>query len=293
MRSIGNFAAAGLIHFFVGWTFLTLEQQRLGAARTGGMVGTAPLFGTALAALVLGELIRPLGLVGVVLVVAGVALLSLGRSPLIPGEGLSPWGVTFGLGAAVCWGTSPIFIRWGLEGLPYPLVGVTVGLMATALAYGTVLGILRPGRMIPAANRRILVLAGSVVAVAIAALWMALSLAPVAVVLALAQLRAEQVEAAFSTLREFENVSKREWQYSWPSLALMRHKAGKTDEAREWLRKAEDWYADQWSKSLSGDGAAVPRPFRVEDLAHEGKLLRRRGLREAGRQQEHERDRPG
>lgn len=188
MRSIGSFAAAGLIHFFVGWTFLTLGQQRLGAARTGGMVGTAPLFGTALAALVLGELIRPLGLVGVMLVVAGVALLSLRRTPLIPGEDLSPWGVAFGLGAAVCWGTSPVFIRWGLEGLPYPLVGVTVGLTATAMAYGTVLGVIRPGRTIPAANRRLLLLAGSVVAVAIASLWTALSLAPVAVVLALAQL---------------------------------------------------------------------------------------------------------
>ncbi len=78
-------------------------------------------------------------------------------------------------------------------------------------------------------------------------------------VLALAQLRADQVDGAFATLQEFETVSKREWQFSWPSLALMRHKAGKADEAREWLRKTEDWYAGEWSKHLAADGPGLTR----------------------------------
>ncbi len=78
-------------------------------------------------------------------------------------------------------------------------------------------------------------------------------------VLALAQLRADQVDAAFATLQEFEKISKREWQFSWPSLALMRHKAGKIDEAREWLRKTEDWYAEQWSNDLAGGGSGITK----------------------------------
>lgn len=73
-----NYGLAGLIHFFVGWTLLNVSQQRVGAARTGALVGATPLFATAIAALTLGEFLRPLTLLGVVLVVAGVYLISNG-----------------------------------------------------------------------------------------------------------------------------------------------------------------------------------------------------------------------
>lgn len=77
--------------------------------------------------------------------------------------------------------------------------------------------------------------------------------------LALAQFRADQVKAAFATLQAFETISKREWAFSWPSLALARHKAGKFDEAREWLRKSEDWHAGAWAKHLAGDSTGLPK----------------------------------
>jgi tetratricopeptide (TPR) repeat protein len=77
--------------------------------------------------------------------------------------------------------------------------------------------------------------------------------------LALAQLRADQADAAFATFREFETISKGEWQFSWPVLALARHKAGKIDEAREWLRKTEDWYSSTWAKHLVADSSQLPR----------------------------------
>lgn len=73
-----NYGLAGLIHFFVGWTLLNVSQQRVGAARTGALVGATPLFATAIAALTLGEFLRPPTLLGVVLVVAGVYLISNG-----------------------------------------------------------------------------------------------------------------------------------------------------------------------------------------------------------------------
>ncbi len=77
--------------------------------------------------------------------------------------------------------------------------------------------------------------------------------------LALAQLRADQVDAAFATFQEFETISKGEWQFSWPALALARHKAGKIDEAREWLRKTEDWYSSTWAKHLVVDSSGLPK----------------------------------
>src|SRR4051812_48550492 len=47
---IAWFAAAGVLHFFGGWTFLSLSQLRIGAARTSPLVSTAPVFGVAVAA---------------------------------------------------------------------------------------------------------------------------------------------------------------------------------------------------------------------------------------------------
>jgi drug/metabolite transporter (DMT)-like permease len=76
--TIFSFAMAGLIHFLLGWTFLTVSQHRVGAARTGALIGAAPLFGTVVAALTLSELVDLPTLFGIILVVAGVYLVSNG-----------------------------------------------------------------------------------------------------------------------------------------------------------------------------------------------------------------------
>jgi drug/metabolite transporter (DMT)-like permease len=73
-----NFALAGIIHFSLGWTFLTFSQRRIGAARTGALIGTSPLFGTVIAAVVLGEILTWPAMMGVALVVMGVLLISNG-----------------------------------------------------------------------------------------------------------------------------------------------------------------------------------------------------------------------
>jgi drug/metabolite transporter (DMT)-like permease len=73
-----NFALAGLFHFFLGWTFLTISQHRVGAARTGALIGGAPLFATIIAALTLGEYLNAPTILGIVLVVAGVYFVSNG-----------------------------------------------------------------------------------------------------------------------------------------------------------------------------------------------------------------------
>jgi drug/metabolite transporter (DMT)-like permease len=76
--SFVNFALAGLVHFFLGWTFLTVSQHRVGAARTGAFIGAAPLFATFVAALTLGEYLDFPTLAGILLVVGGVYLVSYG-----------------------------------------------------------------------------------------------------------------------------------------------------------------------------------------------------------------------
>jgi drug/metabolite transporter (DMT)-like permease len=178
-----------LLNLLLGWTFLGLSQRRVGAARTGVLIGTTPLFGTAIAFLVLGELVRPTALAGVALVVGGIFLLSATRISGSAGESAGA-GLTFGLVTALCWGVSPVFVRWGLDQVPVPLIGVTVGMAASAAAYGLVL-LVRRQRLrgsVPSGAWGWLGAAGALVALGIGSLWVALSLAPVAVVLALNQL---------------------------------------------------------------------------------------------------------
>lgn len=191
------FAAAGVVHFFVGWTLLALSQQRIGASRTGAVLASTPLIASVLAALVLDEALGAITWLGVLLVTAGVALLSLRGG--IPGVAQTvPW---FALAAAASWATSPLFIRKGLEGLGAPLVGVAVGLLAAAVSYAIFFAVRGQITQDPTglANRAVrswIVIAGVVVAAAIAAQWTAFDLAPIGVGYALMQLAAPVVIVA-------------------------------------------------------------------------------------------------
>jgi drug/metabolite transporter (DMT)-like permease len=73
-----NFGLAGFIHFFLGWTFLTLSQKLVGAARTGALIGTTPLFAFAVGLVFFGEVLSLPVIVGVILVMSGVYLVSNG-----------------------------------------------------------------------------------------------------------------------------------------------------------------------------------------------------------------------
>ena len=73
-----NFGLAGFIHFFLGWTFLTLSQKRVGAARTGALIGTTPLFAFAVGLVFFGEVLSLPVIIGVILVISGVYLVSNG-----------------------------------------------------------------------------------------------------------------------------------------------------------------------------------------------------------------------
>lgn len=237
-----RFAAAGLVHFSVGWTLLNLSQQRLGAARTSPLLATVPLFGVVIAAVTLQEVPSALELAGVGLMVGGVYAIEADRSGGWRDAGSTVvWTASlFGLGTALCWAVSPILIRQGLRDLPSPLLGVTVGLVAATLAYGLTLplrGLARRSRTRGARRRRLLspqvikarhryvtaalglrftrealawkLAAGGLVAVSTWARWTSVALVPVAVVLALGLLSVPTVMAAAPALvgRQAERVT--------------------------------------------------------------------------------------
>ncbi len=190
IASYASFAAAGIIHFFVGWTFLAVSQQRIGAANTGALIAATPLIGSILATVVLEEPLSPATLLSIALVTAGVVLIA--RRMGSTGEHLAhPW---FALAAAATWGVSPLFIRWGLDGLDSPIIGVTVGLLAAAGLYAVVLAVGAAPTSSGTTRGALgwITIAGVLVAAAIAAQWTAYDLTEVSTVVTL-QLTASPV----------------------------------------------------------------------------------------------------
>jgi drug/metabolite transporter (DMT)-like permease len=215
-----DYGIAAFLHFFLGWTLLNASQKHAGAARTTLLVATVPVFGAIAAAAGLAEVPDRTTAAGVALTVTGVAL--VGGQHEAPADGNSRprrwWDLWLGLGAALCWAASPVFTRRGLEGLPSPLLGLTIGLAGTVLAYGVVLvarrgaGLERAWRQPEALGYK--VLAGVLVALSQWARWVALDLAPVAVVLALIQAVVPAVVLILSPVvlgRHLERVTARLW----------------------------------------------------------------------------------
>lgn len=190
------FASAGFVHFFLGWTFLGLSQQRLGAARTGALLGAVPLVGALLAVGVLGEALTVRTVVALLVVVAGVVAISLRRRGAPGGPTtVSLPGLGFCLATALCWSVSPLLIRVGLDGFGSPILGVTVGIATTTLAYGVAVAVVSRRRrdVQEQAPVALLALAGTLVGLSIWWQWSAFQRAPIAIVLAVLQLSAPVV----------------------------------------------------------------------------------------------------
>lgn len=236
--SLLAFALVGFIHFFVGWTLLNLGQTLIGAARTAPLLATTPLFGAVLAAVWLQEAPGLVTVLGMALTVAGVLVLSTEREALVevPTESDVPSvredvrrsdvatltrarrraGVLAALGTALCWAVSPIFIREGLEGLPSPLLGVTVSMVASALVFGAVLAVRRrrlADRIDSATALGFKVVAGLLVGLSTWMRWIALDLTTVAVVLSINAISVPTVLvlAPLVVGRQHERVTARVW----------------------------------------------------------------------------------
>jgi uncharacterized membrane protein len=202
LRAHLYFVAAGFFHFLIGWTFLNASQKKIGAARTSPLIGTNPLFATVIAAVTLRELPSLLELAGVVVIVVGAYLVSSENldADNVNGKPKSLTSILqasgLGLSAAFFWAVSPIFIRLGLIDLPSPLLGVTIGVTASSVAYGIILLWQRSqwiGVPITGESWTYKLIAGVLVGLSTWMRWIALDLTSVAVVLALSMISAPTV----------------------------------------------------------------------------------------------------
>ena len=125
-----------------------------------------------------------------------------------------------GLGTALCFSSSSIFIRYGLETIPSPLIGVTIGMVFCTFAYGLILLIrfrkqTEEEKKISYSRQGILLLlfGGIFLGFGTLSRWIAIDLAPIAIVIGLSGLTVPVVLMLSPILmgRNLENVTVRIW----------------------------------------------------------------------------------
>lgn len=210
LAAVGLFVVATFFHFIGGWTLIGLSQQRIGVARTGALVSASPLVGTLLAAWVLAEPLTFPILGGVVLAVAGVALISLSGGAGRAASWSQPW---LALIVAVIWGASPMLIRLGLDRFDHPVLGLTIGLGPSLVVYGLILtgaGAWRRSPM-PARAVRWLAFGGMAGAVAVSAQWISWDLTTIAIAITVQQMATLVIVALvpFMFKEPFERMNSR------------------------------------------------------------------------------------
>jgi drug/metabolite transporter (DMT)-like permease len=149
--AVAAFAAAGIVGIWLARVCMFTGVENIGASRTSPVVASNALFATVFAYGFLGERVALAHLVGIVLVVGGVAILSWEAAAAgDDARSLRAAGADLGypVAAAVLIGIEPVFITVGLAegtpvlaGLAVMMLAGTVGFVGARVASGTSLRI--------------------------------------------------------------------------------------------------------------------------------------------------------
>lgn len=141
VEAVTAFAAAGLAGTLLGRAFTYTSVERIGASRTEPIKSSQPLHATLIAVVVLQEFVSTPHLIGIVLIVVGIATISweTTRDSSHDVENVKPAELIFPLLGAFFYGIEPIFAKIGFaEGTPV-LVGLSVKTLAAFVAVGAYL----------------------------------------------------------------------------------------------------------------------------------------------------------
>ena len=140
------FALSGILHFALGRNFGTRAIQLIGSTRTQTVVGLSFIVSIILALIVLKETVTVLMVCGILLALIGPLIIVL-KEPTVDSNAQSEltsqgaeidhrtlyMGYLYGVSAALCWGLTPILIKFGLEHGGPPLVGSFVAYLAASI----------------------------------------------------------------------------------------------------------------------------------------------------------------
>jgi transporter family protein len=115
LKVLGMLAAVGIIHFIIGRLMAYDAFRRIGANRATPVTQISPIITIGLSWIFLGETLTVYVAVGALCMLAGVILISQERSNTSGGKKKLTRdeirGILLSLGAAVCWGITPVLIK--------------------------------------------------------------------------------------------------------------------------------------------------------------------------------------
>lgn len=210
--AVGLFVAAGVVGTALGRLAVFVGVDRVGASVNSAVISTRPLFAGILAVGLLGEPVTPVTVAGIVVVVAGLALLALSRGGDV--TGWQPRDLLFPLAAAVAFGVGNVARKWGLDAFDgvSVLQAVALNEVGALVALGSYGLVARREDVLDAPRDTYVYFAGSgtITAVALLSLFAALEIGRVVVVDPLAA-TAPLFTAVFAAvlLRDLERVTGR------------------------------------------------------------------------------------
>lgn len=206
----GVFLLGGFVGSGIGRLANYSGVNRVGASVNSTIVATNPLFATGLALVFLGELITPTQGLGVIVVVAGLATVTVAK-----GGDLRGWtygDLLFSVAAALAYGSGNVFRRYGLSTTAAtPLEGVALNETA---AFAGIVGYLvfRPGPIVPRIPLRAagyFVVSGLLGVLGVVMVFVGLNNGPVAIVVTLAGTSTLVANAlSYAVLGDLERVTR-------------------------------------------------------------------------------------
>ena len=137
-RAFWAFFLAGAVGASFGKIFYYKGIDRVGASKATSVKNSSPILTTLLAVVFLGEDMSVLILVGVVLIVAGIAALTRTEKKAT-GDTTRLQYFLFPILAAICFGINPVFKKIGINAASLPILGAFIT-QATALLVMLLLG---------------------------------------------------------------------------------------------------------------------------------------------------------
>jgi len=136
-RSLALLGSAGIIHFIFGRLLGYNAFRLIGANRATVYTMTNRFYTVLFSFLFLGESITVFIILGVLLMFAGAALITTEKKSVAePKKKLSRdevKGILLALGAALCWGVTPVLIKPGVEEIGSPSAGAFVSYCTAAI----------------------------------------------------------------------------------------------------------------------------------------------------------------
>ncbi|MFC6719733.1 EamA family transporter [Natrialbaceae archaeon GCM10025810] len=141
-ETAGVFVFAGVVGTALGRITIFVGVDRVGASLNSAILSTRPLFATLIALVFLGEPLGPVTALGIVILVAGLSLLTISRGGDL--EGWEPRDLLWPIAAAATFAVANVARRYGMLGSPISALEAValnetagvVALVAYALALG-------------------------------------------------------------------------------------------------------------------------------------------------------------